>query len=187
MRGNWTLGVILAAGLIGTTMAARADVVFPAPTDCPPGSFGDTHHGGPHCSADLCTEEPARCAANGATCQDHGLCTEQRQGASRGGPFTFTVVVGVCDPEGKCAQGKCEKLKVCVPAAAGSGEGEQATEGAVEAPTPEPVEEAAAEAAAEAEDEVERKGCQVGPAGPMGVGAAVLFALAAVGMGRRRQ
>ncbi len=189
MRGSWTLGIVLVVGMLGWATTARADVVFPAPTDCPPGSVGDTHHGGPHCAADLCAEEPGRCAATGATCQEHGLCTQQQQGASRGGPFTFKVVLGVCDPEGNCAQGACEKLKVCVPAAGGPGAGEAAEEvEEVEAPTQEAVEApTAAPEVTEAVDEVERKGCQLDAAGSVGVGSSMLIALALVGIIRRRR
>ncbi len=187
----WKPAALLLTGALFVASSARADIVFPAPTDCPPGSVGATHHGGPHCAADLCADEPGRCAASGGNCQEHGLCTEQRQGASRGGPFTYAAVVGVCDPGGNCAQGKCEKLKVCVPAA---GEGEPA--GGAGAPAEDeapakPADEAPAkpadESAGEPSGEGDSPGCHLG-GGTRGVAGALWLALVAVaGVAARRR
>jgi hypothetical protein len=176
MSNTTRLAAILFTFTLCVAATGRADVIFPAPTDCPPGSVGDSHHGGPHCAADLCTDDPARCAAGGAACQEHGLCTDEQQGASRGGPFTFKVVVGTCDPEGQCAKGKCEKLKVCVPPTEPK---------AVELPA-EPVTPAGDETTG-TEEEVERPGCHLGQTGGDKTGIVVLMVLVAGGLFLRRR
>jgi len=192
MRPTASLAAVLFTFTLYAPAIARADVIFPAPAVCPPGSVGDTHHGGPHCAPDVCTDDPARCATSGAACQEHGLCTEERQGASGGGPFTFKVVVGTCDPEGQCAQGKCEKLKVCMPPAPAAGDPGPAGEG--EAPTERKAEEPPVEPAAPAgdttthpEEEVEQRGCHLGRTGGGVTGVVALVLLAASGLILRRR
>jgi len=114
---------------------------------------------------------------------------EERHGGSNAGPFTFAVVLGPCDPEGKCAQGKCEKLQVCVPPTPAASEGEPADEGKDEAPAGEADEPAApaGDVATEVEEESETKGCHVGAVRRVGVSAALLILLTVAGVVARQR
>jgi len=51
---------------------ARADVVGPAPEDCPSGSFGDSCHAGQFCRPSTCENDGA--CESGETCQEVKVC-----------------------------------------------------------------------------------------------------------------
>jgi hypothetical protein len=96
-----TLGIVL----------ARADLVPPPPTDCPPGTRGATNHAGPHCLPVHCSDQ--RPCPKGETCALAALCLVERTYANMTGQRTTTVVQGLCR-NGQCEQGTCRREPVCV-------------------------------------------------------------------------
>ncbi len=107
LAGALVLSVMLYAG------AAAADAVPPPPTDCVPGSKGDTCHGGPHCRPRICSNDDA--CASGESCQALRLCIDQIDCGGLGGPSLGDQVTGACD-SGACSQGSCQTVMVCAPA-----------------------------------------------------------------------
>lgn len=103
--------VVLALALVMASGSARADVVPPAPSSCPPGARPETGHEGPHCAPDLCD---AKKCESGSTCETRQLCVEEISGPHRGGTARSRDVSSAC-VAGKCARGSCESLAVCVP------------------------------------------------------------------------
>jgi hypothetical protein len=105
----WPAALLLAGTL--SVGSARADVVGPPPTSCPPGSTPESNHGGSYCDPADCEDG---CAA-GQTCQAAKLCLTRRTYRSRGGNEHMRIeVVGTCPVTGICAPGTCETLQVCV-------------------------------------------------------------------------
>ena len=94
---------------------AQADVVPPAPEDCPPGSVGSTDHYGPHCRPSICRSDED--CKDGQRCRELALCVfEKTYEHWRGNTHRREV-------RGSCAQGEacpeessCETAKRCVPA-----------------------------------------------------------------------
>lgn len=96
--------------------SARADVVQPEPTDCPPGSEGQTCHGGPYCGvAPPCSSSTA--CKGGMTCQLAHLCITQHDCWSWGGPNYVDSVKGTCAGGAACSVGTCKTYQVCMPTA----------------------------------------------------------------------
>jgi hypothetical protein len=76
---------LLILSLLAAPVLARADVVMPPPTDCPPGQEGVTSHGGPHCEI-----VPPKDCPPGWTGEYGGTCALQ-------------VCAGTCDGGMRCA------------------------------------------------------------------------------------
>jgi hypothetical protein len=95
---------------------ALADDVPPPPTDCPPGTTGDTGHEGPHCIPLNCSAD-ADCK-DGKVCQELPLCIEEQMltpGRSRT-PNKYTFAYEACAIGGKCSNSAaiCTAGKRCV-------------------------------------------------------------------------
>lgn len=113
----WALAASLAIPLLAAS-PALADVVGPNAEGCVDGSVGDSCHGGPFCSLDICTTD-ADCDG-GEVCKDTDLCTTTIDCGGMGGPFPVTEVTGHCDDE--CPSGStCTPQKVCVASSSGPG------------------------------------------------------------------
>ncbi len=120
----WAKGIGLGAMLCFVVFCnqAWADVVGLPPADCPAGSIGVASHAGPYCKADDCSADASRCTG-GSRCQAKALCVVDIQGASNGGPFTVQSVVGFCSADGRCSEGTCSTLSVCMTASGVGGAG----------------------------------------------------------------
>lgn len=66
---------------------AMADVVDPAPEDCPTGSYGTTSHWGPACEANTCSSDTE--CAEGDSCVPLGLCVVERTWGGDTNAYTF--------------------------------------------------------------------------------------------------
>jgi MYXO-CTERM domain-containing protein len=119
MMRVWIGGLVLGAGLLGSG-EVRADALMPPPEDCPPGTYGDSNHGGPYCAAWHCGGDAGACS-NDATCEPRQLCIAERTGMTMIGTFTYLAVAGVCPSSGSCTEGTCQTLDVCVLAGVGTG------------------------------------------------------------------
>lgn len=98
---------------------ALADVVDEPPTDCPPGSRGESAHSGSWCEADEC-EATSECP-EGQVCRELSLCVDTYEqecgGMTTPGepPCTFTVheAVGTCEEGEACERGVCQTAMRC--------------------------------------------------------------------------
>jgi MYXO-CTERM domain-containing protein len=93
---------------------AMADRIQGPPTDCPPGTRGESDHRGPYCTPIACTTD-AEC--EGATCRDVMLCSAVTRGpAGRSEIETErTEVYGTCEGGASCARGTCNRTRACAP------------------------------------------------------------------------
>lgn len=108
--GARTTAALAATALTLLAPLARADRVPAPPEACPDGARAETSHCGPTCDPWACSSD-AECQEG--TCQERGLCLEEIQCTSRGGPYTHTVVRGPCGADGTCGQGTCRTQRVC--------------------------------------------------------------------------
>ncbi len=95
---------------------ALADAIEPEKEGCPPGTGGDSCHGGQFCY-------PLRCKGgckDGKTCVERRLCMSQIDcvGGWDTTPDPHDSVTGTCEKSSKCKQGTCKKVRVCVHASA---------------------------------------------------------------------
>jgi len=102
----------LAALLCAPT--AEADVVNPAPNNCPSWTSPDTCHAGPYCSIKECLDN-STCGA-GEACQEHKVCVLRLDCSGRSPtPFWVNSAKGVCGAGGSCHQGgTCSTVKICL-------------------------------------------------------------------------
>ena len=92
---------------------ARADVIMPAPDDCPEGTEGSSSHCGPKCVRVACDLNEA--CGDDATCGELSLCVEARSCWTNGGQYEDTTIVGTCSEGSPCAAGTCEAVTTCIP------------------------------------------------------------------------
>ena len=107
--GGLVLMAALAVSVVG--FDARADVVEPPPEDCPPGTYADSNHGGPHCAAGYCPDAGA--CPEDMPCQPTDFCVEETYVVTMSGAFTLEAVVGACPDGQTCDAGVCQRLDVC--------------------------------------------------------------------------
>jgi len=113
---------VLLATLI-LSMPARADVVGPAPEDCPSGWSGTANHNGGWCVPRTCDEQACEL---GTTCETVRRCVVEEDrpcaGHAAGAPCTLVhrEAFGPCETDTDCDQGTCVTGRYCVePAKAG--------------------------------------------------------------------
>ena len=109
---------ILTASFVGVscillTSSANADAVPPPRQDCPPGSRGETCHGGPHCMLVSCRDD-TDCTGN-ETCQSRRFCMDIVECGSRGHSRSRRVVAGSCNAGETCGENPCIAEMVCAP------------------------------------------------------------------------
>jgi hypothetical protein len=94
-----------------------ADMVEPAPTDCPLGTRATISHAGPHCAPASCDQ--AHQCPKGETCAVERLCVVERNFVNMTGRGTVMAVKGPCQND-QCVEGTCRSERVCTsPHAAG--------------------------------------------------------------------
>ncbi len=111
------LAVAVLGTMTGFATPVWSDEVPPPPTNCPPGSRGDSDHLGTLCAPTNC-QYAAQCK-KGEVCREQALCVrtdEHEHHRQRGHKFKRTVVTGVCTPGPKAckAPAVCDKIKRCV-------------------------------------------------------------------------
>lgn len=115
---RWLVAGGVAAWVSLAVFGASADVAMPPPTDCPAGSAGDSCHAGPFCAPRSCAHRDFGECPSGSRCQPVALCVIEEGCGGRlvpGEPVDkWPKVVGLCDDEGGCAQGTCQRPYGCV-------------------------------------------------------------------------
>ncbi len=104
-----------AALMLGLALSntSRADAVGPPPPDCPPGSWGQTTHYGPHCAPYSCTTD-SQCKKD-HKCLPHGLCISERTHTHQRGDTHVVEVHGSCATGQACPEGsECRKGSYCM-------------------------------------------------------------------------
>lgn len=117
------VGVLLVASLAPSgalaPSRASADGIEIPPLTCPRGSEVDADHAGAYCAPVACGEHDACRVAQ--SCAEVALCVEEVDRSRYGRPaHRVTIVHSECAPDGRCAAGRCERARRCVPAAAPS-------------------------------------------------------------------
>ncbi len=103
--------IAIAAALLPWGAPARADVLSPAPEDCPRGSRGEDCHGPPRCAPWTCTDD-GDCTAD-MRCQSLELCIDRVNCAGREMIYVDRVV-SACGEGSSCTEGTCQTRRVCV-------------------------------------------------------------------------
>ena len=93
---------------------ARADVVSPAPNNCPSWTSPGTCHGGPHCRIKQCVDSST--CGSGEACQEHKVCVLKIDCSGHNPtPSWVSTAKGTCGAGGSCDQGgTCSTVKICV-------------------------------------------------------------------------
>jgi hypothetical protein len=118
MRVQLLASIVLGSLLLSS--AALADVVEPAPTDCPAGSIGSVSHYGPYCAPNDCSGTAATCES-GTACTSQPLCIEILWDSGVATSPAGKRVLGSCTPGGTCLMGTCGTWSVCMPSAGAGG------------------------------------------------------------------
>jgi hypothetical protein len=94
---------------------ASADDIDGPPDDCPPGSVGDSDHGGSYCKPVQCADDSA--CAPGFECGDADLCAALAtvSGGRMGRSWQRIEVYGTCGGDRRCERGECDTVRVCIP------------------------------------------------------------------------
>jgi MYXO-CTERM domain-containing protein len=92
-----------------------ADVAPPPPDDCPEWTTPSSAHGCAYCESRTCVDD-TRCG-RGRHCGTAALCVETVDCWSWSGSYQVQSTIAAC-PDGTCAAGSCETMRVCLPGAA---------------------------------------------------------------------
>jgi hypothetical protein len=104
------ISVYLAMAAISLSTTARADVLSPAPEECPRGSEGEECHGPPRCAPLTCTTDSD--CGDGLRCQSLDLCIN-RVNCSGRAMIDVDAVLSVCGEGTACTEGSCQTMQVC--------------------------------------------------------------------------
>jgi hypothetical protein len=102
----------LALSVVVTLREASADIVHGPHADCPDGTrtIGGSHSHHGSCQAYSCDDGATRCPA-GTTCQEVALCVDAL--VEPDSPIELEQIMGTCEGGASCAQGTCQRLRVC--------------------------------------------------------------------------
>jgi hypothetical protein len=109
-----TLVVLVWLASIGV---ARADAVMPFDGPCPPGLTPSPSHTGGVCTPRQCGPGVRAACPTGSTCRSFGECVAMRTRSWRTGTYQVEERVGLCDAQGQCAEGRCNRVHQCEPTA----------------------------------------------------------------------
>lgn len=119
------LGPLLAGALVSLLpCVARADAIDGPPSDCPPGSIGDSSHDGSWCTPTVCERDedcekqaPVSARKRRFRCEEAALCVEHtRSDRWRGnGIEERDIARRACAADGSCVRPEqCVTAKRCV-------------------------------------------------------------------------
>ena len=120
--GRWVVGMGIVMGTLAWTASGAADLVRPAPTNCPPGHEPRTEHGGPYCTPPPPTscppEHEPKTHRDRAYCEPPPAkpCPRGSYWTSKSATDAYCVGARLCrDPEYCQRQGgTCVESKLCV-------------------------------------------------------------------------